>query len=295
MTKYLWLIIIIVGLSAQSAQAQSRPFFGVAPTKLEISVKPGQAETKSVRVVNHLGAPAQFSLALESFEPENNGRGVIISNKNLYYVEKYISTPYQQFTLAEGEAVDIPVTVTAPAGGGPSSIFGVLAIEGQVIGEAKAAARLSSRLGVLIFIKTAGLQKEQGQLTAFGLVGGPINFNTGRDRSTYISYKNTGNVHINPYGYIEAKYLGVWKTQKIAVNPWFVLPDSTRTNEIVYLKPLAYGPYLFTLKQNRGYGDIIDKQSFFGILLPSRLVTFLSGLGLVLFFILIRKMLKRPE
>ncbi|MEK7136082.1 MAG: hypothetical protein AAB821_00610 [Patescibacteria group bacterium] len=295
MTKYLWLIIIIVGLSAQSVQAQSRPFFGVAPTKLEISVKPGQAETKSVKVVNHLGGPAQFNLALESFAPENNGRGVIISDKDLYYVEKYISTPYQQFTLAEGEAVNIPVTVTAPAGGGPSSIFGVLAIEGQVIGEVQAATRLSSRLGVLIFIKTAGQQQEQGQLTALGLVGGPINFMAGQPRAVYISYKNTGNVHLNPYGYIDAKYFGVLGTQKIAVNPWFVLPDSTRTNEIVYPRRLAYGPYLFTLKQNRGYGDIIDKQSFFGLLLPSRLVTLLSGLGLVLFFILIRKMLKRPE
>ena len=60
---------------------------------------------------------------------------MIISDKDLYYVEKYIST-VSAIYFSGGEVVNIPVTVTAPAGGG-LVVFWSARDWGPVIGEVR--------------------------------------------------------------------------------------------------------------------------------------------------------------
>ncbi len=291
------IIIIVFFLSSGLAlpvSAQSQPFFGVSPTKIEMLVKPGQTKTREVKILNNLGRVATFQLSLESFTAGKDGRGVVVLPDESDLIRQYLSISTSELTLASGESAIVPVTLTVPAGRGPASIFAVLTVEANVLGQPTGAARIQSRLGTLLFINIDTNARPAGSLKSFGLLGDVINFKTDTSRSVYISYENSGNTYVNPYGYVQAFYLGFIPVKKIAVNPWFVLPGSTRTTEVA-LPALPYGPYRLVLQQNRGYENIIDKEQTIGFLLPSRLVTLFIVLALVAASILGRKMLKQKQ
>ncbi|MDQ5958180.1 MAG: hypothetical protein QG665_531 [Patescibacteria group bacterium] len=154
--KVLGLILLAIwGFSFSVVEAQSGAFFGVSPTKLEANLKSGEVSSQTITVLNKLGGPARFTLSLESFYPGKGGQGIEIKSAQDDIIKKYISFDNNSFVLADGESIIVPVSIRlAPTEIAPSA-FGVISIEGKPLNAAQGAARVSSRLGVLVFINAS--------------------------------------------------------------------------------------------------------------------------------------------
>ncbi|HSE34988.1 MAG TPA: hypothetical protein VLB83_02605, partial [Candidatus Paceibacterota bacterium] len=144
---------------------------------------------------------------------------------------------------------------------------------------------IETRLASLVFLRIEGETTEAGELGSFGVVGDKRvvrSPNEDAPLGLYLTFSNTGTVHLNPYGEIAITPMFGEPTRYV-LDPWAVLPGSTRTREVPLIAPLAPGSHRLTLSLNRGYGDIVDTAEIQIWVLPT---TKQFALGALLFAIL---------
>ncbi len=272
-------------LNTSLAIAQASPFFAVSPTKAELWLAPGETGDKVITIANNLGGAARFTITVEDYVASGNGLKLLGQEDGVYSLKYYIQTP-QSFVLGQGEKYELPITISLPANAPINSLHAAVVVEGQRLNEIRGAARVSSRIAVPFFIRVEGEAKEQGKLQKFALTGGPIQI-LGNNLNAYISFKNFGTTYLNPYGYLEIKNLLSQKVMRVPVDPWFILPKSTRTNDIELSRLNLSGLYSITLYQNRGYGDLIDSDRIFGLFISRLIFGLLSLLAVVIVMMVI--------
>ena len=76
----------------------------------------------------------------------------------------------------------------------------------------------------LFFVRIIGNEKPAGVVTDFKYKEGLFS----------IMFENQGNVHLNTAGEIELKNIFGQTVDKIIIMPWFVMPFSSRTNDIIW-------------------------------------------------------------
>ncbi|MEX0910442.1 MAG: hypothetical protein WDZ73_01670, partial [Candidatus Paceibacterota bacterium] len=149
-----------------------------------------------------------------------------------------------------------------------------------------------SRVGVLLFVRTLGEEIFAGNLTD-SYLSQTVNFLNQKPISVFATYSNQGNTYLNPYGYIEFKNLITRSVILEPVEPWFVLPNSLRTREVVG-PTLAPGMYTVKILMNRGYDNIIDEsKKHYLIRLDAVTTSVLGSLVFLLVIILIFKIKKK--
>jgi hypothetical protein len=103
-----------------------------------------------------------------------------------------------------------------------------------------------------------------------------------------IEYKNSGNVSLNPYGILEIKNVfGEIVSRKI-LDPWYTLPDSIRTRDIL-VDGSFFGRYTAVAQVNRGYEDIVDSKSFTFYVISNEALVLVGILVFVAFFVIWKK------
>lgn len=236
--------------------------FSVTPGKQEVILVPGAGTIKNLSITNNLGHSAEFILGVEDIATSGtNNQGVDLLGETLspYSLKRYLSLPTTKFTLHDGESKNIPIAINLSANVPPGSLHGAVTVAASSagVGVAKVTARLTS----LWFLRVEGPVKESGQLVDFGPLGGHWQLFTQQLRFQF-SFRNDGNVYLNPYGGIELKPLIAWGgVRSVVVPPNFVLPGSTRVREVMAPAGTFCGWYKLTLKLNRGYQDKVDEQN----------------------------------
>ncbi|HEY4506296.1 MAG TPA: hypothetical protein VJJ24_02530 [Candidatus Paceibacterota bacterium] len=237
----------------------------LTPAKYEITLEPGESKNVLLSVTNSSDEKVKATLSVENFLPSDDQEEVVrfTSERDVYSGRELISLQKQILELNPREEVKVPVRISVPSSLPHSGRFAVVFV--TFVGENSlqgGSTNVQSRLGSLFFIRVGHDFNESGELTKFGLVNdkkilwnGPINF--------YTTFKNDGNVHLNPYGEIAVENIfGGESTTEI--KPWFTLPGSTRTktieNESVGWK---VGKFKGVVKLNRGYDDVIDERQIY--------------------------------
>ncbi|MFA6000426.1 MAG: hypothetical protein WC783_05670, partial [Candidatus Paceibacterota bacterium] len=161
-----------------------------------------------------------------------------------------------------GEKITIPVTVSIPTNAEPRGYYGALIVsndpsqqDGFNSKEVEGKTRIISRIGSLFLLKINGEGKEEGEVKDFKIIGPKKLFYEERPQGFEIAYKNTGNVHLVPYGTIAIKNIFGKVVSTLPVDAYFVLPDSTRYREINWTSGFGLGRYTAQLSLNKGYGD----------------------------------------
>src|SRR5665811_1832856 len=90
----------------------------------------------------------------------------------------------------------------------------------------------------------------------FKLIGPEKIFYNEKPDGFEIAFKNTGNVHLVPYGTITIKNMFGKVIQTLPVDAYFVLPDSTRYREIMWTKDFSIGPVSYT--HLRAHETVLD-------------------------------------
>lgn len=278
--------------------------FSVQPAKVEFAVLPGESQTQNIQIANGTGLPLAVVVSYEDIAPKEQATALeepvtlLGVEGGKYPLRELLSTPRRSFRLLSGETASVPVTVTIPRLATPGGHYGSVVFTFKPIYSSESSGpqnvAVESRLATLFFVRVAGEVKEEGELVKFGLFneekylsqpGGdsPLHFQ--------IAYANAGTVHLNPYGLLTVSPL-LGGDVAVTIDPWVVLPGSTRMREVNVHDPLPPGFYTATLEQNRGYKDIIDVRTVTFWILPSIPQGFFVLLALFGFVWLIRRSLK---
>lgn len=266
--------------------------FTLGPGKTEILLPAGESETRNLTITNRLGRPMNFKIEIEDFVGSLTGERAAIllgEERGPYSLRDYLQPEVMEFTLNHGERIILPIKISIPEDAEPGGLYGSVLVSTspieEIAGEEKEDIRgqvhLVARIGSLFFVRVAGEAKTEGWLEEFNTVDnktfysrGPVTFS--------IANKNTGNVHLVPYGTIEIKNVLGRKIGEIEIDPYFVMPQSLRYRQATWEKELALGVYTATLHINRGYGDIIDTAKISFWILPWQIALIILAVLIIL-------------
>jgi len=217
--------------------------FVVEPGKTEIFLNKGETVTKNIIVTNRINKTISFKLTTEDLVGTDNASSPIVlmgDEVGPYSLKNFIKPEISEFSLNFGERITIPVTVSVPMDAEPRGYYGALIVsnepekltEESTMG-AQGKTRIVSRIGSLFLVKINGEGKEEGNLEDFKISGPAKPFYEKKPGSFEAVYKNTGNVHLVPYGKIIVRNLMGMSVGTIPVDAYFVLPNSTRYKEVL--------------------------------------------------------------
>ena len=277
--------------------------FVMGPGKVEVSLKPGETRTVELTVTNRMGQPEQFRVEVEDTAAGRTSKQPIVllgNDRGPYTLKDYIHIPKKTFTLQNMQRARIPVTISLPPDAEPGGRYGsvlvsIVSREADVnpANGAAPSSAIISRIGTLFFVTTPGDVNTSGQLKSLTTIpnrkifsSGPINFG--------LLFENTGDVHLDPYGEIDITNMFGQQVGQITLDPWFVLPRSSRTREILWDHQWLVGRYSATAKINRGYGNQVDELTFSFWVIPWKLLLAVFGV-LVIFYLVIKLFFSRFE
>ncbi len=252
----------------QSPNMQVQGDFVVGPAKTDIVVSPGEASTFFLTITNRLGVEKEFSLTVEDIAgSEDPSEGVVLLGEDAgpYSLRDYVSLPAGSVTLDHGEQVRIPVTIALPQNAGPDGRYGTVVVS-TVSDKTQEAENIPSsvivsRIGSLMFVSTPGEKNLSGSLERFGTL---------EDKQWYkespvtlgILYKNNGNTHLTPYGELRIYNLLNQEVGAVDIEPWYVLPQSSRLREVTWNKSPLFGRYTAVLTLYNGYEPVAQNATY---------------------------------
>ncbi len=284
---------IVFGFFLSPGLINAQNFFTVTPTKVEMRLKPGEKETRQIKIVNNFNVSKRFVVAVEDFIDSAYGDDVVIGNQinNPMSLYGYIQTDKKDFVLQPGQEIKVNVTINLPNNMSPGSKHAVFLISSTDINTTVAAAKTIARIGVLFFVRVEGDEMFSGQLINTGLLDGLVLFGN-KNPTVFLSYENGGNTYLNPYGYIEIQNVLSRQVKRVAIEPWFVLPDSSRIKEISTVS-LFGGVYTVKVLLNRGYNNIIDTDQHYLLVFSAKFITLLLLLILPMIYLSWRLVYKK--
>lgn len=279
--------------------------FVVEPGKTEIFLNKGESVVKNITITNRIDKTMKFQLSTEDLVGTNNQNQPIVLMGNEtgpYSLKNFIKPEITEFTLNLGEKIIIPVTVSIPLDAEPRGYYGALIVSNEPellnfgdTSEAEGKTRIISRIGSLFLVKINGEGKEEGSLEDFKISGPKKSVYESKPESFEIAYKNTGNVHLVPYGKITIKNVIGRKISEAPVDAYFVLPDSTRYREVLWKEGgFLFGRYTADLSLYKGYGNEYEQSKIAFWVLPWKIVVPVF-VGLILLISLIYYILTRFE
>lgn len=262
--------------------------FVVGPGKADLTIAKGSEKTIEMSVTNRTGETRKFTLSVEDAEGSTDPtQGVVLlgDDRGPYSLKDFVSFPTQTFELKHNERVRIPITVRIPKDAESGGRYGSVLVE-TVAREAETGtspdtvpqSAIVARIGTLFFVTIPGGVEKGGSLSSFTTVPpkkwyqhGPINFG--------LLFENTGSIHLAPYGEVRITNMLGEEVGQVALEPWFVLPQSTRLREVTWNREFLFGRYVAHATINRSYDNQIDEKEYVFWVLPWTLV--LLGFGIV--------------
>ena len=266
--------------------------FVVGPGKIEVEGKPGETIIKEISITNRISDDRIFELTVEDITGSQDPDTSVVllgEEKGPYTIKDYVSFPQKTFKLNLGERAWIPVSITIPQDAEPGGLYGsvlISTLSKSATGESDVSARspVIARVGTLFFVTVPGEIKRDGYTKEISLSDdkwwyekGPIKF--------HILYENKGSVHLNPYGELRIKNILGEEVGFVEMEPWFALPNSLRTRDVVWDRELLFGRYTATAYINRGYDNIVDEVTTSFWVLPWKVVVPIFVVLFVLIFI----------
>jgi len=230
----------------------------LSPAKIEMMMKLGEKSERQLVLTNQEAVPMRVTVTFEDFAPAAGAYSLI----------PYLSVSPVVFEVPAHTTVSVPVITALPATAPVGSFHGVIIFSFTPVEEMPSTGVITtSRLGALVFVRLAEARATtSGALNQFGLLDGRW-FRANAPLTFYLNYTNAGNVYLNPYGTITLRnrLTATEQPQVETIDPWFVLPESSRTREITLARGLPFGWYEARLALNRGYADTVDERtiSFF--------------------------------
>lgn len=269
---------------ATEAQVASQSL-EVSPPTQEVSVDPGKTIVVKAKLRNNTPKSLPITAKIEDFTASGDEGQVELSGDSKWSVSQWTKLSPSSFTLAGGEEQEVTATITVPAdaAGGRYGSF-VFSVDTE---KAPNSASVSQQIASLFLLRISGKVNEALALTSFTAPSfqefGPVPFS--------LTFANTGNVHVKPFGLISVTDMFGRKTADIVVKGANVFPEASRVITASLQNRFLFGQYHATAVMYYGETNqsLVATTSF--IVLPVRIIAGVLLVLLILFFL--RKRLAR--
>lgn len=288
-TALSFLILFLFSDFAYAQYEQINNAFVVYPAKQELRLAPGENIIRNIYITNKLGHDADFVISVEDVSGSKDSNEIIkYYGRGLgpYSIRNYVMVANDRVRVAKGETKVIPVMITLPNKINQRGLYGAVFVTSSAPATT-GGNNISTRVGSLIFLKVKGPAEEQGKVARFDIIGGKRMILTNRQVDFQVSFKNTGNIYLNPYGVIEIKNWRGRIVDRLPIEPWYVFPDSSRTRSASWDNVPLFGLYHADLVLNHGYSESyasLSSYSFVVVSLPTLALIFIFLAGVLLIY-----------
>lgn len=275
-------VLTVVAISVPVAGAQSNNNgkaangFRISPVRSELTIEKGKSQTLTVTVENPTDIPTTAKPVVNDFvssEDESGAPRLILDNtvaapKNSF---KSLVGALSDMQLNAHQKKDITVKITIPQSASAGGYYGAIRFiplnnQGQ-----QSNVGLTASVGTIVLVTVPGNLTEKAELVQLAAEqnGKPKSFITNGDVSVLARLKNTGDIHIKPFGKVQVKnaFGKVVTTYELNnTEPRSnILPGSTRKFENSLPKAKWFGRYAIeaNLGYSQGSGNLITAKAVF--------------------------------
>ena len=264
------LLVMSLGTSLAHAATQTTSAgnaIKVAPVRTDLTIQPGDSRQLSITLQNLTSTSIEYQAIINDFVAARGevGQPALILDANKYApshsLKRYIAA-IPNLTVGGGQSKDVTVSITIPKDAAAGGYYGAVRFTPAGSADPTKNVTLSASVGSLILVKVPGDIKENVTLesidvrTSTAASSGSSFFTSSKNLYAVARFKNTGNVHEQPFGKIVLKR-GNKVLQTIEINNTDprgnVLPDSIRRFGVKLDKIGLWGRY--TVDGNFGYGS----------------------------------------
>lgn len=268
--------------------------FVLEPGKVEIFANPGETVTKSITVTNRAASRVSFKIEIEDFVGSDKQDMPVIllgDEKSPYSFKDNVIPEVGTFTLEPGGTITIPIRISVPVNAQPGGFYTSVLVSNQPSVDlqsqtsgAEGKTKIISRVGTLFFVRVNGVALESGSLEDLRVTPPTKDL---PDIYTFdILFKNDGNVHLVPFGWVTVINTFGKEVGKIPVDAYFAMPKSVRYRSVEWKAPFLLGRYTATVELNRGYGSsLIDSKSIAFWVIPWKITVTTLVILLVIFLL----------
>ena len=248
---------------------------------------------------NRASSEVSFKVEVEDFVGSmNQDQAVILlgDEESPYSFKGNVVPDIKSFSLVSNGSISIPIKINVPANAQPGGFYTSVLVSnapsvdaGGQSSEVQGQTKIISRVGTLFFIRVNGVATESGALEDIRVISPTVDI---PDLYKFnILFKNDGNVHLVPYGWVTVKDMFGKMMIKIPVDAYFAMPKSIRYREVEWKAPFLFGRFEATAEINRGYGsNLVDTKTVAFWVIPWKIaaiaiaVILVIVLGLYFFF-----------
>ena len=238
-------LFIKFGLAKDVVSAQS---LEVSPPSQEVKVDPGQQITVKAKIRNKSFSAINIKVRIEDFTATGQDGQVALLEKETESLKQWSLLSAEFFNLKPNEQKEVAALISVPeaAAGGHygSFVFSVVGDEPE-----PGTASLAQEVASLFLMKVSGEIKEDLVLVDFKIPG----FLEFGKVPMELKFKNSGNVHIKPFGLVNVRNI-FGKTVKDVVvkGETNIFPGATRIVRASMEKDFMFG--LYTAEALMNYG-----------------------------------------
>lgn len=258
------LVALAPGAFASAARisqltVENKGDFVLEPGKIEIFLNPGETVTRTVSVINRSNKKLDYKIEIEDFVGSDNPNTPVLllgNDKSPYSFKDNLIPETSNFSLGFGQKIELPIQIKVPENAQPGGFYSSVIVSSVPSAEDQAAqtgAKIISRVGVLMFIRVNGPVDQQGELTDFRVGGGKGSFMQKGPVPFEILFKNSGTVHLVPYGEVIIKNVLGKQVARLPVDAYFSLPKSVRYRQVEWAQERLFGRYTAELTLDAGY------------------------------------------
>ncbi len=294
----------------QMKEVPVRNDFPVGPSQISIEAKPGDVIKKEIQIDNRTGEKREFRIEIEDFEgsTDNPKETVLLQGNKTgkYGAKEWLSLQKYDFSIKHGERQYLDVTIKIPenadVGDHYASVLVSMIPKENIENKERPNVRITSRAGILFFIKINGAIIREGKLKSFDVDDVfywkiPSEKNKKGEFKKSINcrtvFENTGTVRLRPNGQIEIRNMLGKISGNIQINEYNVLRDSLRQMEYAWNESwFRIGKYTANLKLNRGYDNLSDTMKVSFWIIPIKQIL-ISLIALIIFIVIIKIIRKK--
>lgn len=241
------------------ANSVSAAGIGLRPLRTNISINPGEFKDIILTVINNEDFTQIVKPEFQTYTSHNEA-GYPVAKKmeedNPENIISWIEFENEKISVEGNSEVNVKATIAVPENAEPGGRYGAL-IYGPILPNAPGVS-IRTRVASLLLLTVSGNEKFDGEILDFKIANdGKIYSDKGVN--FVVSFKNKGNVHISPKGYISVvnkegeKISDIYKTldknskeiflDEIPVNLYgnFVLPNLKRNYESLWAENIVDG------------------------------------------------------
>ncbi len=279
-------LLLPVSVNAQSALGLS-----AIPPRLEITVKPGESVTKTIKVRNESKVEKIITTIVKDFiVVDDSGTPIQIDSKdvsNRWAASSWVQVSSDKLILKPGETRSLSVTIIAPENALPGGHYAMILHSPNndtVLSETGAV--IQTNVGTLVYITIPGQINEAANIKDFSAPFfseyGPIPFKA--------IITNLSDVHISPLAVINVtNFLGL-KTASLPLSNINIFPYTSREYTATLNRQLMLGKFKAQLTAIYGStGQIATGTIFFWVIPWKLIITLIAIVVIIILMIKLKK------